>query len=128
VSAVLALFASPDADAMATTEFLRVVAALRAVGVPVRLVEAGRGVGVLSESEPDLSTDGARYLAALREDGVAPERDANVGAAIESASALLLAPDPARAGTPAHVALARGARPGPGDVETILAAGQVTLG
>src|SRR5438067_421279 len=69
-SDVVALFASPSAEADATTEFLRVLAALRAVDRGVRLLEVGRGVGVLSREDANLSNDGARYLAALREDGV----------------------------------------------------------
>src|SRR5205085_1445276 len=46
VSGVVAVFAAPRADTPEATEFLRVLAALRAVGRTVSLVEAGRGAGV----------------------------------------------------------------------------------
>jgi hypothetical protein len=128
VSGVLALFASPDGDSDATTELLRVVAALRAVGADVRLVECGKGVGVLSSPERRLSADGERYLAAVAEDGVRPEPGADVGEAIANASALVAALDPARAGLPPVHRLIPGGKPGPGELEAILAAGQVTLG
>jgi hypothetical protein len=128
VTGVLALFASPDGDSTATTELLRVVAALRAVGSEVRLVECGKGVGVLSSPERRLSADGERYLAALAEDGVHPEADVDVAEAIAKASALVAALDPARAGLPPVHRLIPGARPGPGEMDAVLAAGQVTLG
>jgi len=125
---VLALFASPDGDASATTEFLRVVAALRAVGASVRLVECGKGVGVLSSAERALSADGERYLAALGDDGVRAEPDVDVAGAIASASSIVAALDPKRTGLPPLFRLRTGAAPGPGDLEALLAAGQVTLG
>ena len=46
---VLALVAAPRLDTPEATEFLRTVAALRALDRPVDLVEIGRGVGALTK-------------------------------------------------------------------------------
>jgi len=128
VSAVLALFASPEGDAPATTEFLRVLAALRAVGVAVRLVECGRGAGVLSGVDRALSSEGDRYLAALFEDGVRVESDVDLAAALSSATAVVTSLDPKRSGLPPLLRLPRDAAPGSLDLSGILSAGQVALG
>lgn len=90
---VLAIFAASRADTAEATEFLRVLVALRACDVPVELVEAGRGVGVLSR-EPTPTVDGERYLAALAGDGVDPAPAADLAACIEAASDVLRLVEP----------------------------------
>jgi hypothetical protein len=128
VRRVLAVFAAPSADAPAATEFLRVLAALRAVRAEVRLVEAGRGVGTLSALEPVLEPDGERYLEALREEGVVPVARADLAAEVAAADSVLVLPDPGRAGAPALLRLPRGGHPPAEAVSAALRAGQVAVG
>jgi len=128
VSRVLALVAAPRADTAAATEFLRVLAAARAVGREVAIVEVGRGVGALSAAEPDLTEEGARTLAALAEDGVVPRGDADPAAEMAAAEAILVLPDPARTGMPPVLRLRRGERPASEAIAALATAGQIVLG
>lgn len=99
VSGVLAIAATADLATPEATEFLRVLAALRALDRNVVLVEAGDGVGTLT-GEPALTVDGARYLEALVEDGVTPLPAGDVAARIEQASDVLVLASPSRTGVP----------------------------
>lgn len=121
---VLALFAAPRADTEEAVEFLRTVAAWRAVGREVLLRETGRGVGVLSA---DQTPESLPWLAALAEDGVAPAPSPDPAADLASADALLLLSDPDRSGIPPVLALPRGRRPTAEEAEALLSAGQVVL-
>ena len=109
MSGVVAIVAAPRLDGPETTEFLRALAALRAVGVPVRLVEAGAAAGRLRDGDA-LSADGERFLDALA-----------------TADAILRLADPGRPGIPGLLAWPRGARPSPTEVAALLAAGQVQV-
>ena len=124
---ILALFAAPRADTPEATEFLRVLAALRAVGRTVHLVEAGRGAGVLSKAEPALTDEGERYLEALAEDGVVPAAATGAGPDLAGADGLVVLADPARAGVPAFLALGADRIASPPSWTTLLSAGQVVL-
>jgi len=128
VSRVLALVTAPRAHVAgrARAEFLRVLAALRAVDVQVDLREAGAGVGTLSAS-PDLDPDGDRYLEALVEDGVVPGPEGDLAAGIASADALLVLADPGRPATPPVLYLVRGERPAAATLAAIPRAGQVVI-
>ncbi len=121
---VLAMFAAPRADTEEAAEFLRAVGAWRAVGREVALVEIGRGVGVLGA---DPGPEAERWLAALAEDGVAPRRSPDPAGDLASADALMLLPDPCRAGTPPVLRLARGQRPPKIALDGLLLAGQVVI-
>ncbi len=96
---VLAIVATADVATPEATEFLRVLAALRALDRAVELVETGDGVGALAD-EPDLTPDGERYFDALVEDGVVPRAAADLAARIEDASDVLVLADRARTGVP----------------------------
>jgi hypothetical protein len=124
---VVAVCAAPRADGPAATEFLRVLAALRACGRAVALFEVGRGVGALS-ADAALSTEGSRYLDALEAEGVVPRADGDLAAALEAACGLVLLPDPDRAGRPALLRLRTGERPTTEALAAIAQAGQVALG
>lgn len=125
---VLALVAAAALDGPDTTEFLRALAALRAVGVPVTLVEIGAAVGRLSDPDTDaLSADGERFLAALREDGVEVAGPGALPDALAAAAAILTLGDPARSGTPGLMTWPRGSRPSADDVAALRAAGQVVI-
>jgi len=126
VNRVLALVAAPRLDTPEATEFLRTVAALRALDRPVDLAEIGRGVGALTK-DPVLTPDGDRYLAALAEDGVHPRADLDVSRAVSEAFALLLLPDPVRPGTPAVLRLVRGRALDAAALTALGQAGQVVI-
>jgi len=127
VSGIVAVFAAPRADTPEATEFLRVLAALRAVGRTVSLVEAGRGAGVLSQAEPALTEEGERYLDALAEESVVPAAALAFGPDLSGADGLVLLADPARSGVPALLMLAADRSASPVPWATLLSAGQVVL-
>ena len=102
VSGVLAIAATADLATPEATEFLRVLAALRALDRGVVLVEAGDGVGTLT-GEPELTVDGARYLEALVEDGVTPLPAGDIAARIDEAADVLVLANPSRTGIPSLV-------------------------
>jgi hypothetical protein len=126
VSAVVAIVAAPRADTPQATEFLRALAALRATDVPVVVHEVGQGAGTLLDGR-ERTEDGDRYAAALREDAVPVRSLEGLAEAVETARALLVLADPARPGKPEVFAWARGERPTPTQLATMLAAGQVRL-
>lgn len=99
MSGVLAIVATARLATPAATEFLRVLAALRALDRAVELVETGEAVGAFA-GEPDLTPDGERYLEALAEDGVVPHAAPDLAARIEAAADVIVLANPARAGTP----------------------------
>jgi len=99
VSHVLAIVATARLATPEATEFLRVLAALRALDRGVELVETGDGVGALT-GEPDLTPDGERYFEALVEDGVAPAPAGDLAARIEQAYDVLVLANPSRTGVP----------------------------
>jgi hypothetical protein len=99
VNHVLAIVATADLATPEATEFLRVLAALRALDRPVELVETGDGVGAFAD-DADLTPDGERYFEALVEDGVVPRAAADLEARIEHASDVLVLADRARTGVP----------------------------
>ena len=123
---VLALFAAPRADKPEATEFLRTLAALRALDHPVELAEVGRGIGVLSNG-PALTPDGERYLAALAEDGVVPQPELDLSEAVSIAFALLRLPDPGRSAAPPVLRLVRGRTLDEAAHQALASAGQVVL-
>ncbi len=125
---VLAIAAAPRADGHEGTEFLRVLVALRACGRDVTLLEAGAGTGSLT-GDADLSTEGERYLTALREEGVVARAsgDDEIAAALAQAEAVVLLPDPSRPGIPPLLRIPKGVRPGPEALADLLRAGQVAV-
>ena len=125
---VTAIVAAASIESRAGTEFLRVLTALRAAGVAVRLVEAGAGVGALTGGDPLLEPDGERYVAALAEEGVVAGRGTDVPGAIAEADAVVVLLDPARTGSPPLWVLPTRERPADEDVPAMLQAGQVVLG
>jgi hypothetical protein len=128
VTRALAVVATPRAEGAAAAEFLRVVAALRAVGAEVDLVETGPGVGALAAARAAGTDDEVvRLLEALAEDGVSPARDADLARAVAAATALLVLSAPQRAGTPPVLRLRRGDAPSAEGLAALAAAGQVVL-
>jgi len=126
VSAVVAIVAAPRADTPEATEFLRALAALRALDVTVAVHEVAAGVGTFSGIR-EAAPDGERYLAALVEDGVSVRGLEGLADAVATASALAILADPGRSGVPEVLAWARGERPSAIQLATMLAAGQVRL-
>jgi hypothetical protein len=126
VSAVVAIVAAPLADTLEATEFLRMLAALRALDVAVVVHEIAAGVGTFSGVR-DASPDGERYLAALVEDGVSVRGLEGLADAVATASAVTVLADPARSGVPEVFAWARGERPSAIQLATMAASGQVRL-
>ena len=124
---VLALVTAPMLDSAAGTEFLRVLVALRGVGADVHLVEAGSGAGALSGAFPPLEYEGERYVAALAADDVAPRRSPDLAEEIAAADAVVVLPDPARAGIPPVLMLPRHQRPTERMLADVLQAGQIVL-
>ena len=125
MSSILAIFAAPSADTADATEFLRVTVALLAVGRNVRLVEAGRGVGVLSALDPKLTAEGERYLDGLGANGVLPLATPELGGALADTEGIVRLGDPSRSGIPALLVAREGPDGIPGGWSSLLAAGQV---
>lgn len=123
---VVAVVAAAALDSSAATEFLRVLAALRALDVPVLLFEAEGGVGALS-AQADLDPDGERYFDALREDGVVVHGPAALADALTTASAVVRLADPARTGEPAVFEVPRGRPLDESGMRALLCAGQVRV-
>jgi len=123
---VVAIVSSRDLSGPAAAEFLRVLAALRAMEVAVSLHEAGDGVGALSP-HPDLSEDGERYFDALREDDVSVSGPDSLADALSAASAVLHLGSASRSGSPAVLVLPRGRRPSAEQLSALLSAGQVRI-
>lgn len=117
---ILALFAAGTVDRDAV-EWLRLVAALVAVGRGVRVVEVGPGRGVLSGD--DLPAEAERTLAALAGFDVVPETlpDPDVLALLAAAPAVLRCAQRTRPGEPALLELGDGST----SLEALVAAGQV---
>lgn len=129
---VVAVVAVSRLDTPEATEFLRVLAALRAVGMEVQLVELGPGEGALGAPEglkahAELEPDGERYWTALREDGVAPQAASTLPAAIEAADAVVVLAARDRTGEPPVLALPARTRPSPETLRSLPSAGQVVL-
>ena len=128
MSRVLALVAAPTLESAAGTEFLRVLVALRGVGADVLIVEAGAGAGALSGASPALEFEGERYFVALAADDVAPRRAADLAEEIAAADAVVVLPDPARAGHPPVLMLPRHEKPTLRILADVLQAGQIVIG
>ena len=123
---VVAIVSARDVSGSAAAEFLRVLAALRAMEVSVSLHEAGEGVGALSV-HPDLSEDGDRYLDALVSDDVSISGPDSLADALSSATSVLHLASPTRSGIPAVLVLPRGKRPSAEQLSSLLTAGQVRI-
>jgi hypothetical protein len=108
-------------------EFLRVLAAMVAVGRSFPLLTLAAGTAALAAD--DLPETAERYLEAMAELGVRPTEadEATLRRAIEGCGALLRLADPARVGLPPVLALDPRALPEEPLVPLLLSAGQLVV-
>jgi hypothetical protein len=108
-------------------EFLRVLAAMVAVGRGFPLLTLGGGTAALAAG--DLPETAERYLDAMADLGVRPTEgdEAALRRAITGCGALLRRADPARVGLPALLALDPTNLPDEPLVPLVLSAGQVVV-
>ena len=122
----LAVIAVPRLDTVEGTELLRTLASLRALDLPVALVEVGAGVGALSR-DPELTPDGERFLAVLTQDGITAQPPEALDALLPRARAILRLAPASRSGVPAVLSIARGSAPDDAIRAGIATAGQVVV-
>lgn len=126
--AVVGVVATAGLDTRDAAEFLRALAALVALDVPVRLFEGGPGAGALTRPDRDLTADGEHYLAALADEGVRPEPEAALPGALAMARSVMVLADPGRPAVPEILDLPAGMTPSPAVMKALWGAGQVRLG
>lgn len=96
----LAIVAVPRLDTTEGTELLRTLASLRALDLPVAIVELGAGVGALSGAA-ELTPDGERFHAVLLDDGIVVRPPEALAELLPRARAILRLAPLARSGAPA---------------------------
>ena len=96
----LAIVATPRLDTAEGTELLRTLASLRALDLPVAIVEVGAGVGALSGAA-ELTPDGERFHAVLVEDGIVVRPPEALVELLPRARAILRLAPTSRTGVPA---------------------------
>ncbi len=122
----LAVIAAGRLDTAAGTELLRTLAALRALDLPVAMVEVGEGVGALSR-DPELTPDGERFLSVLSQDGIVAQRPEALSDLLPRARAILRLAPASRSGVPAVLAIPRGRAPDEALRAGLSTAGQVVV-
>lgn len=103
----LAIVAVPRLDTTEGTELLRTLASLRALDLPVAIVELGDGVGALSGAA-ELTPDGERFHAVLLDDGIVVRPPEALAELLPRARAILRLAPLARSGAPAVLRVAAG--------------------
>jgi hypothetical protein len=121
---VLAYDARRAPSLSGAAEFLRVVAALRAVGCDATLVSAA---GDAPDADGPDADEARRLLDTLAADGLVRRGQDGLAAALAACDALLVLGDPGRSGTPPVLRLSRGEAPSERELRALPEAGQVVL-